>query len=173
MPKTILLILLSVFSTLSVSAAPVTYTTSKGAVFTQVEGPGHFGKAWRDPSGTIWSSYQGDYSNEEIKPDQNNVVVGSPATEACAKIGGILPTREQYEKLGSYFELTFAAREHDAYRGIRELFAVFPDKTSPDNFFWTSSIVGKDDEVWAFVGYSDAFMDNPRYLHGRVRCVAE
>lgn len=40
------------------------YKTSTGAAFTQVVGPGQFGLSWKDPFGAIWSSYQGDYSND-------------------------------------------------------------------------------------------------------------
>jgi len=109
-----------------------TYTTrdSNGkaiATFTQVGGPGSFGKAWKDPSGAIWSSYQGDFTNEAIKPDLNNVILDSPATEACAKIGGSLPSAQDYFNLMKNFEMN-SYGDTLTDQGEKDLFAVFPDQ---------------------------------------------
>lgn len=116
-----------------------TYTTSKGAVFTKVQGPGNFGQAWKDPSGTIWSSYQGDYADNAIKPDQNGVVVDSPATEACAKIGGTLPTVQQYENLTSYFDID-SSTDSLTSQGIKDLQTIFPYMQG-GRFFWSQSVI--------------------------------
>src|SRR3989344_6874543 len=86
--------------------ADETYTTSTGAVFTRVVHPG-FGRAWMDPSGTIWSANQGAHINDDWGvPDENGIIVDSAATQTCKRIGGRLPTAEDYEKLVSYFEHT-------------------------------------------------------------------
>ncbi len=158
---------------MSAAHADTTYTTSKGAVFTQMQGPGGFGKAWKDPSGTIWSAYQGDYANNAIKPDQNNVVVDSPATEACAKIGGSLPTAQQYEKLASYFDLDSNNNLTD--QGRKDLYAIFPDMQN--RWFWSSSVYSSDpDFANAFLGNYGRVDDNYglRLSYGfSVQCVAE
>jgi hypothetical protein len=124
-----------------------TYTTSTGAVFTQVQGSG-FGLTWQDPSGAIWSLYQGVYANNPLKPDQldpinqDGFVVASPATEACRRIGGALPTARDFERLAAYFE-------HDSYglivnQGGVDLQTLFPDMWNSDGSarnFWTTSII--------------------------------
>ena len=128
-----------------------TYKTSVGAVFTQVQGPGNFGKAWQDPNETIWSAYQGDHRNNAIKPDQNNVVVGSPATEACAKIGGKLPIAQQYKKFATYFETD--SNGYFTNQGRKDLFTIFPGMNGRG--FWTSSVYPFDKSV-AYVFGADS-----------------
>jgi hypothetical protein len=157
----------------STAHADTTYTTSKGAVFTQVQGPGSFENAWKDPSGTIWSSYQGDFANNAIKPDQNNVVVDSPATEACAKIGGALPTAQQYEMLDSYFD-----RDSNNYltdQGRKDLYAIFPDMQN--HWFWTSSVVsGVPDDAYVLYDFFSFVHFNVHFGRDNyfsVRCAGE
>jgi len=188
MKITILLFLL-----LGCSAAigNVTYTTHdlRGnpiAVFTQVQGPGKFGLSWRDPSGTIWSSYQGEYANNQIEPDQmlQNyyiIIVDSPATEACAKIGGILPTTQDYESLVSYFDVLYVnvknldGKPSLTDQGRKDLYAIFPDMISvggATRWFWSASSAGN---IYAqdFVGYGGDIYIDYRYRHDSVRCVAK
>jgi hypothetical protein len=106
------------------------------AVLNRVEGPGSFGPAWMDPSGAIWSRYIGDYSNDAIKSDQNGIVVDSLATEACAKIGGVLPTASDYQRLASSFELD--NRQLLTDQGKKDWVAVFPDMQG--HWFWSSTV---------------------------------
>jgi hypothetical protein len=107
------------------------------AAFISVKGPGgSFGNAWEDPSGAIWSGYIGDYTNIPLHPDQAGIVVDSPATEACAKRGGALPTAPDYERLASYFELDSNQLLTD--QGKRDWYSVFPDMRG--RWFWSSSV---------------------------------
>lgn len=117
-----------------------TYTThdSQGnplGVFTRVQGPGGFGPAWKDPSGVIWSTNQGQFSMEPLSPDVNGIVVDSAATRACAKIGGVLPTAETWRKLASFFELN--QKQEFTPQGMKDWYAVFPDMKG--YWFWSST----------------------------------
>jgi hypothetical protein len=150
--------------------APATYTTSTGAVFTQLLGPGNFGKAWKDPSGTTWSSYQGEHDNNLLRNDQNNVVMDSPATEACAKIGGSLPTAQQYRTLVSYFDL--ANDLSFTNQGRKDLDAILPDMQG--RFFWSSSVspfeIGSVNYFDSIRGYVSTDTRDATYS---VRCVGQ
>lgn len=148
---------------------PGTYQTSICAIFTQVNDP-KFGSVWKDPSGTAWSSNQGDYTNIAIKPDQNFVVIDSLATEACAKIGGDLPTLDDYQKLLSYVELDLG---FPTAKGWKDLYALFPDMRA--GIYWTVS-VWKEYPAWAVMfsgsdGNANAFGSDTRYLPESVRCL--
>ena len=123
------------------NAGDVTYTThtSNGtniAIFTQVSNEDGR-KSWRDPEGVVWSPYQGALENNPIHPDANEVVVDSLATEACARIGGKLPTFDQFQTLGLYFE-------QDKYQmnftsqGEKDLLEIFPYYKKV--YFWTSTV---------------------------------
>jgi hypothetical protein len=118
-------------------ATQITFTTSKGSTFTEIRGPGEFENAWKDPSGAIWSLHIGSYSNKAIQPDQNGTVVDSPATEACAKLGGRLPSVKDSEKLLSYFDLD--GNRNLTYQGSLDLQAVFPPGVT-NGYLWTSSV---------------------------------
>ncbi len=66
--------------------------TSKGVVYERVEKE-KFGEAWKDlTTGYIWSDLIGEYTNDGVIKDC--IVVNSPATRACANLGGILPERD-------------------------------------------------------------------------------
>jgi hypothetical protein len=119
----------------SVSYAADTYTTSTGAVFTQVQGPGTFGDAWKDPSGMMWSSNQGKFENDQNDANNLNQPPLLDAAQACAKIGGILPSLDNYKKLMSYFELDES--QQFTKQGLKDLVALFPDTRS--DIWWTSS----------------------------------
>ena len=124
------------------------FTTSIGAVFTQVE-DADFGTAWRAPDGLLWSAYQGDFSNEgwSFGGDLHNwetsptyaVRTWSAATKACARIGGNLPTVPDFERLKAFFEYsdkwnppTFSAQ------GASDFKRLYPWKDA--QVFWTSSV---------------------------------
>jgi hypothetical protein len=136
-------LLTAALSTMAIAMAHAddSYTThdSSGkpiANFTRVKGPGNFGKAWKDPSGTLWGKYIGDFTNEPLEIDQNGLIVDSPATEACAKVGGFLPTAQDYEKLASYFELN--SNQTLTNQGKKDWYAVFPDMLG--HWFWSSTL---------------------------------
>jgi hypothetical protein len=164
----------------SPSPSPTPFTThnSKGkaiAVFTPAVGPAAFvkewDKTWKDPSGMLWGSYQGDFANNALKPDQNGLVADSPATEACTKIGGILPTSQDYERLSSYFE--HGTNKYFTDQGNQDINQVFPDMQ--DRWFWTSSVYPElSDDAYGFyatfgeVIYFDA---GSREIKSSVRCV--
>ncbi len=100
-----------------------------------------FGKAYKSPDGFIWSQYQGRFTNDGTVSTPNNqlgttgIVTDSAATRACAKIGGVLPTVEDFKKFLSYFalngtgEFSFEAEEH--------YFELFPELQNAD--IWTSN----------------------------------
>ena len=158
---------------LSTAYADVTYTTSKGAVFRQIQGPSSFGKAWEDPTGMLWSAnYNGNYANYAIKPDQNKIIIDSPATEACTSIGGSLPSIEDYKKLDSYFDMDKNQRLTD--QGRKDMFAIFADMK--DRSFWSSSVDKDGDDVtWLYLGdngfvpYNYGFRDT----QAQIRCVVQ
>jgi hypothetical protein len=119
------------------------YKTSTGAQFTQVVGPGQFGLSWKDPSGAIWSSYQGDYGN-----DMGESTL-SPAASACAKIGGQLPSYGDYARLLGYFELVgdgYPPQDELSDRGKKDWNTIFPDMLTAAGYFWTSSLCMFDNE---------------------------
>jgi hypothetical protein len=158
------------------ASANVTYTThdSNGnpiAVFTQVQGPGSFGTAWKDPSGTIWSSNQGYFTNKALKPDQDGVVMDSPATEACAKIGGSLPLLQDYRILAAYFEVD--NHQNFTTQGLKDLNTLFPDMQNRS--FWSSSLYPNvPDSAWLFYGDSggSGYVGARDYYYDvSVRCV--
>jgi hypothetical protein len=111
------------------------YTTSLGFTFVQIQS-GPFAKGWKDPSGVIWSSDQGKFSNPPT---------GNSAEQICAKMGGKLPGFEDYVRLASYFEQkTMGAPtpiQWQTYRfttkGLSDFFSLFPN--APNREFWTST----------------------------------
>jgi hypothetical protein len=128
--------------------ADVTYTTYYGHVFTQVQGPGNFGKGWKDPSGVIWSAVQSLYSNEALQPDQGQVIVDSPAVRACAKIGGKLPSRGDFMQLAYFF---IGPNVNFTLENREDLLRLFPEMRR--NVFWTSTINPKtqDGDIAALI----------------------
>jgi hypothetical protein len=157
--KTIPLVLMLVFSAkVFGQSAPVTYTTSLGYVFIQVQHK-KFGKAWKDPSGIIWSSNQGHYPNltltagsDQYDTPYTTLITDSQATRACAKIDGFLPTVETYAQLSNYFEKTppeyYSAITYRGIQrvtdqqftaqGIKDMLAIFPDmqEESSGHLMW-------------------------------------
>ncbi|MNL23111.1 hypothetical protein D3C87_1444800 [compost metagenome] len=103
--------------------------------------PGKFGSGWQDPSGTIWSGFQGLASNEALVSDKNAAVTKSPATEICKKIGGTLPTKEDYLRLFSYFDSELFRNFWPTFtdQGRKDLYLIFPDMNRVQ-FFWTASL---------------------------------
>jgi hypothetical protein len=111
-----------------------TYTTSTGAVFTQVNSPS-FGLCWADPEKTLWSSGQGDYpwSVADLEPQSD--VAAISATDACVAVGGILPSEPDYITLISHFKQD--ANHVLTAQGQKDLYTLFPDMAG--HSFWTSS----------------------------------
>jgi len=73
----------------------------------------------------------------------------SPATEACTKIGGILPSVQDYEKLVSYFELD--SNQFLTNQGRNDFQAIFEGMSF--RIFWTSSVDPSDsDGAFGFNG---------------------
>lgn len=171
------MILVVFFSAVSASGTE-NYTThdSRGkaiAVFTRVEGPGTFGKTWQDPSGAVWSTFQGNYTNEALQPDQNGIVLESESTQACARIGGHLPTLEEYQRLASYFE---TRNQIFTEQGNKDARALFPDMKGPQGTRWfSSSTVYATDSTLAYgflaiPGFANIFRGH-RNLAYSVRCI--
>ena len=109
--------------------------TSTGAIFEPNDHP-TMGRSVQDPSGMIWSERLPDkFKNEG--PFQNGIVTDSEAVRACSKIGGRLPTREDYEKLRGYFELN--EKDHMTRQGASDFHRIFPDMVA-NTQFWSSSV---------------------------------
>lgn len=135
--------------------SPNYYRTSTGAVFRRVERDG-FGRAWKAPDGTIWSESHGD------------LVTDSAAASACAKIGGRLPTRRDFERLRAFFELD--SRGYLTEQGRGDLHELFPDMKG--RWFWSSSVFPDDPEGnGAFHGDSGAIAWISRVNSLSVRCI--
>lgn len=153
----------------AIAQAPLpknSFRTSTGAVFQIVSREG-FGRAIKAPDGTIWSEYQGNFDN--IGKDKDGIVTDSAATRACAKIGGSLPTKQDFEKLKANFDL-----DQNGYltqQGRKDMNKVFPDMK--DRFFWSSSVHPYGANYASFFnGYDGAFGYVSRsYNDGSVRCV--
>jgi opacity protein-like surface antigen len=157
MKRFLLISIVLLLGAISAQAADI-YKTSKGAVFTKMQGPGQFGLGWKDPSGMLWGSDQGEFANVAIKPDQNGRIIDSMATEACARIGAMLPTENDYTRLISYFE-----KGQEPYtfsdKGLSDFNALFPDNRS-EYGYWTSSVYVDSDTVGTFVVGSNMWGPN-------------
>ena len=107
------------------SATREVYTTQRGQVFKKVPNDS-FGVAWMAPDGSVWSQYQGTFSNQGTLASDTgvSVILKSESTEVCANIGGELPSIEQFRTLAKYFEDT------------TEFQILFPFPES-QNLFWT------------------------------------
>jgi hypothetical protein len=154
-----------------------------GAVFAFVQGPGSFGKAWKDQNGKIWSSDQGTAETE------------SAASDACNKIGGRLPTKKEYNSLNDLIQPTGRVSagvggflDHEGWptavqtvQGLEDLETLFPESTS--RAYWTSSF--GEFNAWIiynggtvlFGNYAADFSDVHDLLHGAagkffVRCIS-
>jgi hypothetical protein len=131
----------------SAQQGSATYTTSQGVVLRQVDmGAGQ--KGWQFPDGSVWSSYQGDFTNTGSL-DANGLMINSPANAACAKIGAILPSLAQYGTMMNYFgdNGQVLATNDD----FSDFLFIFPDAQGPvtpgniegaNRIFWTSTAVG-------------------------------
>ena len=116
-------------------------TTSTGAIFKRTTFKG-FETSWIALDGTIWSNSSKDaFDNEDLdalKPPLNFLIQKSNATEACARIGGHLPTRDQFEKLRSYFEQTGNGLAMTD-QGSKDFRLIFSIKDIPLGY-WSSSL---------------------------------
>lgn len=136
--------------------------TSKGGVFERVAKDA-FGEAWRGPDGLIWSDFVGWATNDG--EDKDGFVVDSAATRLCAKVGGMLPLRADFER--------------GEANGFRE---VLPNMKEVPNFyvqppttygrFW-SSTADPDAPDGAYVFFGDRGAGIPDYFRSAsqaVRC---
>jgi hypothetical protein len=147
---------------------PGQYVTTVGAVFTRVTLAG-FGEGWRDPSGRIWSGYQGEFVNEGAIA--GNTVVESDATRACSRIGAMLPSSEDVFQLVGYLDLDGTG--HFTERAERDFAALFPEQGYLGHgHFWTSTL--EPDRPWAAGVYRTDFgwgYSQLRRNQEAVRCV--
>jgi len=132
--------------------------TFVGAVFTKVQGPGGFGLAWKDPSGEIWSTDQGSYSNQALTLDKEtgsltpppkdrdgivntgnyiSITIDTPATRACTKIGGHLPSYLEYRNLVEYLTDRPGPWGVATIRNQKDIKALFPTMSWR---YWTSTV---------------------------------
>ncbi len=152
-------------------ADQVTYTTTTGAVFNQVDNPA-FGKVWRSPDGLVWSSNIGKFSNKPQTPITNGEIKDSPAANACRQIGGRLPTVQEYLTLTSYFDMK-PGGVLISDLGRIDLFAVFPDVRSHN--FWSSTINGGGGIFYVFYdnGVINCWSKKCVNANRSVRCVTK
>lgn len=116
--------------TLASANESTSYTTRSGHVFTRVMND-PFGIAWQAPDGSVWSQYQGLYSNQGnpgsvLNENGDRLMLNSDATKACERIGGKLPLLEEYQTLTDYF------MDRD------DFLAIFPFPQEK-NMFWTAN----------------------------------
>lgn len=130
----LIVILLTFFSSICF-ASSVTYETSTGAIFTQVDSP-IFGTSWMDPDGTVWSPVIGRFLNQP-QAISNDEITDSQAVNACQKLGARLPTLDDFRRLAAYFD-----RTSDGVlitdKGRVDLFVLFPEVERGS--FWASTI---------------------------------
>lgn len=135
------LILVAGLLAASSSPADLTFQTSRGFVFSQIN-DATFGLSWKAPDGTLWSSYLGKMANNGTVV--NGVVTDSPATNACARIGGSLPSLAQYQNLLSHYFESGTQSMTDQDRA--DLYRLFPDmQAQPGDtvtMHWTSDALG-------------------------------
>ena len=117
------------YSYYNLRRAPIGFTcgTSTGYAYTKVEWE-KAGEAWQGPDDTIWSDYRGLYTNNGT--DDGNTVIESEATNACARIGGYLPSLCLFQRGEEY--------------GFRE---VLPAVGRGQ--FW-SDVIDDDDATWGY-----------------------
>jgi hypothetical protein len=113
-----------------------TYTTSTGAVFTQVQVEGS-DISWKAPDGLTWTiPFEGTVTN--AGPQQDGYVISSPATDACKKVHAELPTRTNFESLISDFEIVIDG-SHFTDQGLRDLYYLFPNMRN--RWFWSTALL--------------------------------
>jgi hypothetical protein len=169
---------------ISKNNSPITtFTTSTGSVFSQAqwsEPDGSVESVWKDPSGTIWSSIVGAFKNNAIVPDQKTSardtdidqihVMDSPATEACQKIGGSLPTLTDFRKLQSFFEVVDRGSYGVLFtdKGKKDFYTIFPD--AQYRWFWSSTVNPSHPEyAYAFYGGTGSFGLDGDFFYGVLR----
>lgn len=126
----------------------MTFKTSVGKVFTRVNDD-QFGLAWKDESGMVWGpTLIVIYTNEKHDDKEHHgdehwpnfkdgIIQNSHAVNACkapndAKVH--LPTKEDFDRLVSYFDLD---RVFLTDYGKAELYKILPDMRG--RMFWTST----------------------------------
>ena len=141
--------------------------TSTGAVFE----PGKhlsLGSVVIAPNGLMWSAaLPGIYKNEgTLNGDE---ITDSAAVKACEKIGGRLPSQEEYDGLRKYFDLQ--QRGQMTMEGQSDLQRIFPDMIG--KWFWASSVRPRGSIFgYAFNCFHGSEHYPPRHNENSVLCVA-
>ena len=121
-----------------------TYRTARGYTFTKVmDGP--MAPAWRSPDGKVWSANQGRFSNAGSVSEDEQLVIDSPATEACARIGGRLPRLAEFKALAKYFFVTRPGNAPTTDPNFLDYKYLFPDFLYPTGYsmpLWTADAAG-------------------------------
>ena len=155
----------------NICLADVTYTTSVGATFTQVQSES-FGVAWKDPSGMIWSRDFGLFSNKPQSSILTGEINDSDAAKVCLDKGGKLPSLKDLIRLGSYFEWS---SPHGVITeiGHKDLFMLFP--SVQHNAFWSSTINGDGTIFYLFYknGAINCWMKECSEAKSAVHCVEQ
>lgn len=105
---------------------------------------------------------------------KDGIITDTAATRACDKIGGALPTKQDFEKLKSYFALDDKGRLTD--QGRKDLHKIFPDMKNrmKDRQFWASPVVPEYSYGAYVFGGNTGFIGFVDYRNDEysVRCVA-
>jgi hypothetical protein len=168
------------------------YTTGVGAVLRCIR-VGKFGPAWKTPDGMLWSSTFGIDSpdstamkhllkNAELSPDQGGLIVDSEATRACKRMGGRLPTFEDYVRLKTYFQKPddgTAPNFGMEPSSLHDLWRAFPDLLYGDGEcagFWTATqwlgSITTYSAAYYFETKDGSLTYGNRNASGCVRCVS-
>jgi hypothetical protein len=127
----------------AVNAEDGTYRTSRGVVFAR----GSLGgvEAWRTPDGKTWSANIGQFSNRG-RVSGEGLVTDSPATQACARLDGRLPTLAEVRFLAGYLRepgaLPSAPLAQEDMTDYRTLFPSFSLSNGFSMRFWTADAAG-------------------------------
>ena len=102
-----------------------------------------FGTAWVTPEGIAWSSYQGLHSNAGTA--SGDIMLNSPATQACEAMGGRLPTIEDYRALMKHFRKPNGGNDLDSFKVFsNDMIQVYWTATAHTSFF-ARIVKGMDD----------------------------
>jgi hypothetical protein len=127
----------------AVGAQDGTYRTLRGYVFTRASLGGI--DAWRTRDGKTWSARVGEFPNAG-EVSSAGMITHSPATQACAGLGGRLPSLAEVQLLAGYFREPNASPSTPLTTGdAGDYHALFPTFSYPSGFsrkFWTTDAVG-------------------------------
>lgn len=167
--KLILFIAAALFSSNAFAAHPINcvpgqnFTSTIGAAFACVPSRDGMG-AWKDAAGVAWTVKIGRFQNQ----------ADSEASGACAKIGAMLPTYDDYARLANYFERD--AKGWLTEKGLADMHWLFRDMhgANAGNWavYWTASVVeGYPHLALTFNGNRGTVSAYNRIYGLAVRCV--